>query len=87
MAPEAHRFECLVTREWNYLKELEGMALLEEVCHSGQALRFQKPKPNPVLLSLPAAYSSYGELAATFPAPGLPTHCHAFCHDNNVLNL
>lgn len=47
MAPEAHLFECLFTKELNSLKRLEGlggMTLLEEVCHwVGGALRFQKP--------------------------------------------
>ena len=34
------------------------MALLEEVCHWGRALRFQMLKSEPVLLSLPAACQS-----------------------------
>ena len=34
-----------------------GVTLLEEVCHWGWALRFQVLKPDPVSLSLPAAYS------------------------------
>lgn len=29
-----------------------GVTLLEEVCHCGWALGFQKPKPGPVLFSL-----------------------------------
>lgn len=46
MAPiRAHRFECLVTRAWHYLKGLEeelgGLALLEGVSHYRWALRFQ----------------------------------------------
>jgi hypothetical protein len=39
-------FDCLVTREWICVKGLQdfgGVALLEEVCHWGWALRFQKP--------------------------------------------
>lgn len=32
-----------------------GVALLEEVCRSGQALRFQTLQPGPVSLSVPAA--------------------------------
>lgn len=32
MAQRAHRTECLVTREWHYLKGL-GAVLLEKVCH------------------------------------------------------
>jgi hypothetical protein len=35
-----------------------GVALLEEVCHWGWALRFQILKPSPVWHSLPAAYRS-----------------------------
>jgi hypothetical protein len=48
-------FQCLVTREWNYLKGLEGLggvALLKEVCHWGWALRFQNPMSSPVSVSL-----------------------------------
>lgn len=36
MAPMAHISECLVTKEWHYLKGLQGLggvALLEEVNH------------------------------------------------------
>lgn len=36
--------ECLVTREWNSLRRLEGCggtAFLEEVCQVSQTLRFQ----------------------------------------------
>lgn len=29
--PYAHRFECLVTREWYYLKGLVGVAILKWV--------------------------------------------------------
>ena len=36
------------------LEGLGGVALLEEVCDWGWALRFQKPLPSPVSLSLPA---------------------------------
>jgi hypothetical protein len=56
--PQTHIFECLVIRERSYLRsirrnDLDGidMALLEEVCHWWQALRFQKLKPGPVSLS------------------------------------
>ena len=38
---DPHAFECLVTREWNSLKGLEGLggvAFLEEVCHWEWAL-------------------------------------------------
>lgn len=40
--PPPHIFEYLVPSCWNYLKGLEGVALLEEVCHRGWgcALRF-----------------------------------------------
>ena len=34
------------------LEGLESMALLEEVCHWGWALRFQKPMPGPVSISV-----------------------------------
>jgi hypothetical protein len=46
-SPEAHIFECVVMRDWNCLKGLEGlggMALLEEACPWGSmALRFHNP--------------------------------------------
>lgn len=43
----AHIFDCLVTREWYYLKGLGGVALSQEVCHRGGALSSQKPTPSP----------------------------------------
>lgn len=63
---------------------LGGMTLLEEVCHFGQALRFQMPKPGLVSLSLPAVYADE-ELSATFLAPRWPACCHASQNDNNGL--
>jgi len=52
------------------LGELEGVTLVQEVCHWNQALRFQKPLPSPVLLCLLPADED--ELLATAPAPCLP---------------
>ena len=49
------------------LKGLGGVALLEEVCHGGWALRFQNHKPGPMVLSLDPDV----ELLATSPAPCL----------------
>lgn len=46
MTPIGPFFECIVSREWNCLKRLEGLggvALLEELCHCKGALRFQSP--------------------------------------------
>ena len=83
----AHIFECLVSRKWHYLKGLGGVALVEEVCHWGWALVFQKHMPSPESLSLPAPVDPDAELSATSPAPCLPECSHAFHHDNNRLNL
>ena len=62
-----------------------GMAVLEEVCHWGRALRFQMPKPGPVSLSLPANLNV--ELSAASAAPCLPACPHAYHHGDNGLNL
>ena len=62
------------------------VVLLEEVCHWGWALGFQKPTAGPVLLSqLPA--HPYVELSVTSPVPCLPSCCHASCCDGNGLHL
>jgi len=54
-----------------------GMALLKEVCHCGQALRFQKFKPGPMSLSPPAARQSRcGMLTAVSLGHCLQMHCH-----------
>lgn len=57
--PHPDIFEYLVPSCWNFLKGLEGVALLEEACHRawGQALRFQKSS-----CSLPGACGSGEEL-------------------------
>jgi hypothetical protein len=63
------------------------MSLLEEVCHWKCALRFQRPKPNPVALSLFLLTADLNvELSATSPAPCLPVFHHASRHDDNRLN-
>jgi hypothetical protein len=44
-------FEHLVSREWNCLKELQGLGsvtLLEKVCHWGVDFEIQKPTPGSV---------------------------------------
>ena len=53
-----HRLICVGMRrhrEWHYLRRIKrcglvgvNVALLEEMCHSGWALKFQKAKPGPV---------------------------------------
>jgi hypothetical protein len=52
-APGPHRliFECVVIREWHYLRGIRrcglvevGVAFLEKVCHWEWALGFQKLK-------------------------------------------
>lgn len=52
-------------------KGLRGIALLEDVCHWGQALGFQKPMQFPVS-SLPLVYGTKFKLSATVPMPCLP---------------
>jgi hypothetical protein len=64
------------------------VALLEEVCHWGWALRSQKLKPGPVahlFFLLPSHLDV--ELSATSLAPCLPLWHHASLHDNNGLDL
>ena len=61
-----------------------GVALLEEGCHWGWALRFQKPMPD--LISHPPPASPDVELSTTSAVPCLPVCCHAPRHDNNGLN-
>ena len=50
-------------------KGLGGMTLLEEVCHSGWGLKFQKPMPGPVSVSLPALTDQDVKVSVTAPAP------------------
>jgi hypothetical protein len=61
---------------------LAGVALLEEVV-AGESQRF---KLGLVSVSLPVACGDVG-LSAPSPALCLPACRHAFCHDNNELNL
>lgn len=54
--PPAHTTPCRVMYLVSSLTTWEGlggMALLKEACHWKWALSFQKPKPDPVLLSFP----------------------------------
>ena len=44
-------FEYLVPVGGTVLEGLGGVALLEEVCHGGGALRFQKPTPPSLCLA------------------------------------
>lgn len=64
MAPISSSFECLVTREWHYLKGLGEGASLEEVYHWRQQFACQAQS-----LSLPVACRSDAETPATSPAP------------------
>lgn len=59
----------------------EGVALEEEVCHYGWALRFQKLKAPAFLLPT----DPEGELCVLFSSPCLPV-CHYSCCDDNVVN-
>lgn len=71
---EAHVSECLVIREWHYLKRIGrcglpgvGVALLEEVCHWQKGLMFQNLQPGQAhssLFLLPVDQDA--ELSATF---------------------
>jgi hypothetical protein len=83
MAPMTYIFECLVSREWNCLKGLEDVALLEEVCHWEWALRFQKLIPGPVSLSLPVDQDI--KFSATTLPPSLHVCCHVPFYDDNGL--
>ena len=54
----------------------------------GRALRYPMLKLHPEwnsFLLMPADQDV--ELSAPSPAPCLPAHCHASCHDDNGLNL
>lgn len=63
-----------------------GVAMLEEMCQQGQALSFQKLKPEPVARSLLLLTANPDEeLSAPSLAPYLPPCCHApFCDDNGL---
>lgn len=70
MAPHWVTLECVVTMEWNSLKRFQGledMALLEEVSHWREALRFQKPMLGPVVLNY------FFSTMPAMPAVMLPT--------------
>jgi hypothetical protein len=64
-----------------------GVALLEEVCHCGKALRSQKLKPGLVHHFLPAAFGLDVEPSSLSPAPCLPAHPHTPHQGNNELKL
>lgn len=80
--------------------KLIGMTLLE-VCFVGGnvsrdwAIEFQKSKPGPVLLSLPAVSSFRCRTLSSTPVSCLPAcfhapwgaHLHAFCFTDNGLHL
>jgi hypothetical protein len=64
------------------------VALLEEVCHWGWALRFQmlnQASPGGVLFLL--SLDPDVDLSATSPAPCMPVCYHATCHDSNGLSI
>ena len=61
------------------------MALLEEVSHWGQALRFQLLKPGLVFLSLSLLpVDPDVELSATSPGSCVPECLHASSHDDRT---
>ena len=65
-----------------------GVALLEEVCHRGWALRFKKLKPDPVAHSLfLLPLDPDVGLSDTSLAPSLPACHHASHYDANGLHL
>ena len=83
-------FGCLVTREWNCLGRIRrygragvGVALLEEVCHWGWALRFQKSMPGPVSLCMVPVDQDI-KVSAMGPLLGLLVYHHDGDH---VLSL
>lgn len=57
--------------------------LVEEMCHRGQALRFQKPMPNSESLSNCCLRIQ----TQNSQLPSLLTCCHAPCHEDNEPNL
>jgi hypothetical protein len=64
-----------------------GVAFLNKLCHWGWPLKFQKLKPGPVSLSLPAACLPRCRTLSCLSSTVSVACCHAFCHDNNGLNL
>lgn len=69
---------------------LVAVDLLEEMCHWGDewVLRALKLKPGPVAhLPFLLPDDPDVELSSTSPALCLPVGHHAFCHDENGLNL
>ena len=62
-----------------------GVVLLEEVCHWGWDLRFQKPRPGPVSLSLLPVLGCI--TLTTIPAPCLPIYFHAPRYADKGLSL
>ena len=80
-------------REWNVVFELcvaQGVALLAWPCWSkcvSVEVSFEAPPSTEesVLSWLPS--NQMPELSSPSPAPCLPGCYHAFCHDDNGLNL
>lgn len=66
---EVHRFEHMVTREWNHLKGLGSVTVLEKTCRCKWVLRFSKLQVRPSgFLSLQPANQEV-EPSATSLAP------------------
>jgi hypothetical protein len=78
-------FECLAHREqdywemWPYWKKCVIMG-------SGFEVSYAQAMPS-MTHSLLLAVDLDVELSAPSPAPCLPAHCHASCHDDNGLNF
>lgn len=71
----------------NTSEGLGGVALLDDVCHWGWALGFQKLKLGPVALSFLLPGNLGLELSATSAALCLYLCYHASNHDDNGLSL
>ena len=80
----AHRFECLDSREWYFLKGSGGVALLEEVCHWGLNSPFRSQSLSSLFLLPvdPDVEPSVTSLAPCLPACGQSPH-----REDHGLNL